>query len=323
MDNVLTLLERFGLLALLGIVLVAFSIALPNTFGQSSNFQNIASSQSVLAVAALALLLPLVGGRFDVSVGGNMSMCAVLVATLMGPDGWSPTVSILLALVFGAFVGAINGVVVAYLGVNSIIATIGSGTIMSGVVQAYTHGIPISNGIPRSVTALGADTVLGIPDIFLVMLGIALAVWCVLTQSAYGRRLVATGSNLTAARLVGLDVRRTVMLSFIGAGLLAGATGVMQVITQGSGDPNAGGITFILPALAAVFLGSTNWRPGYYSVQGTVIGLYFIGATVTGLVLEGVQPWVTDVFDGAAIVIAVVLSAQVRRRRTGASEVGS
>jgi ribose transport system permease protein len=233
-----------------------------------------------------------------------------------------------LALVFvacaliGALLGLVNGVIVAYLGVNSIIATLGTGTIMAGLVQAYTGGVPITDGISSWLTDLNTKTVLGVPVLFLVMLAIAAAVWFLLRQTPYGRRLVATGSNLAAARLTGIDVRRVITGSFVAAGFVAGIGGVLQVAAQGSGDPSVGGLAFLLPAIAAVFLGATTWQPGEYNVPGTLLGLFFISTTISGLVLAGVAPWVTDVFNGSAVVVAIVISAQLRRKRTGALEVG-
>ena len=314
--------ERFGVLILFALVVAGFSIAQSETFPTAENFQNIAISQSVLAIIAVALVIPLVGGRFDVSVGNNVGLCAIATAALMSKhDVPLPAVFVACAGI-GATVGLINGLIVAYLGVNSIIATLGTGTIMAGLVQAYTEGVPINEGISTTLTDLNTRTIVGIPLLFVLMLALCWVVWFVLTQTPYGRKLLAVGSNQTSARLTGLNVQRLVMLSFVGTGLLAGIGGVLQVAAQGSGDPSVGGLTFILPALAAVFLGATTWRPGQYNVPGTLLGLFFVGATISGLVLAGVAPWVTDVFNGAVVVIAIVISAQIRRKRTGSLEVG-
>ncbi len=314
--------ERFGVLFLLAGVIAFFSIAYGDTFATTENFQNIAISQSVLAIVALAILIPLIGGRFDVSIGGNLGLCAIAGAALMSELSLPLPLVFLACAAIGATLGLINGVIVAYLGVNSIIATLGTGTIMAGLVQAYTEGVPINTGISPTLTDLNTSTVLGVPLLFLVMLAISVAVWFLVTQTPFGRQLVATGSNLTAARLTGMDVRRLIMGSFVAAGLVAGIGGVLQVAAQGSGDPSVGGLAFILPAIAAVFLGATTWRPGQYNVPGTLIGLFFVSTTISGLVLAGVAPWVTDVFNGGAVVIAIVISAQLRRKRTGTLEVG-
>jgi ribose transport system permease protein len=316
-------LERFGLAILFGIVIVVFSLLRPDTFATSANWEAIATSEAVLGIAAVALIVPLVGGRFDVSVGSNMGLCAVVCAGLMSKSGLPLALAIVIAIALGGFVGIVNGMIVAYLGVNSIIATLGVGTVLGGLDEAYTHGIAISSGLSPELTNLSAKSILGLPALFCIMIVVAAAVWFVLTQTPFGRQLTATGSNMRAARLTGLNVGRIVWVSFITSGLLAGIGGVMQVGATGSGDPTVGGIGFIVPALAAVFLGATTWKPGTYNVPGAILALFFLGATVSGLVLVGVEPWVTNVFNGGAVVIAIIISAQFRRRRTGSAEVGS
>lgn len=315
--------ERFGLLFILLAEIAVFAVTEPSTFPTLANFQIIATSVSVLGVAALALMLPLIAGRFDVSVGANLGVCAIVVATMMSRFHLPLAVAVLVAVAVGAGIGLVNGVIVAYFGVNSIIATIGSSTVMAGLVQAYTGGIPISTGLSSTLTDLSNKDAFNIPDMFLILVGVALVCWYLHSQTPYGRHLFATGSNLSAAKLNGLPVRGIVLLSFIGAGALAGVAGVMQVAAQGSGDPSAGGLQFIMPALAAVFLGATTLQPGRYNVAGSILSLIFLSTTISGLVLSGVHPWVTDVFNGSAVIIAIAVSAQVRRRRTGTLEMGT
>jgi ribose transport system permease protein len=315
--------ERFGLLVIFAVVVMVFGLLNPATFLTLANAQNIVASQSVLAVVGLALMMPLVGGRFDVSVGGILAVCAVVCAMLMSSLHLPLPLAVVAAIALGTAVGLVNGAIVAFLGVNSIIATIGTGTVLGGLVQALTGGIPISTGLSPALTELSTVAIAGVPAVFVVAVVLAVAVWFVLTQTPFGRRLVATGSNPAAAHLVGVKTRRVVLTSFLCSGGLAGVAGVLQVAVQGSGDPGTGGLPFILPALAAVFLGATTWRPGTYNVPGMLIGLLFVGAMISGFVLLGVQPWVTDVLNGAVVVAAIIVSAQIRRRRTGALAIGS
>ncbi|MFF4053611.1 ABC transporter permease [Streptomyces chartreusis] len=317
------MLERFGLLILFVALIVVFTGLRPDTFTTAANFRSIAISQSVLAVAALALMLPLVGGRFDVSVGANLGLCSIVCAALMSRAGLPLPLAVLGALLVGGVIGALNGAIVAYLGVNSIIATLGVGTVIGGVVTAYTQGVPISSGLSPILATISTQLIAGLPVLFVIMLVLAVVTWFMLTQTPFGRHLTAVGSNAAAARLTGLQVNRLVLLSFVGSGLLAAIAGVLQVGAQGNGDPTIGGLPFILPALAAVFLGATTWHPGTYNVPGTILGLFFLGTAISGLSLLGVQPWVTDVFNGGAVVLAIVFSAQLKRRRTGFLEIGS
>lgn len=315
--------ERFGLLALFVAMAVVFSLQLPDTFATLTNWRAIAIAQSVLAVAAMALMLPLITGRFDISVGANIGITSIVAAKAMSSAGLPLVAAVALALAAGVTIGSINGFLVAYLGVNSIIATLGVSIILGGLVQAWTSGSPVSSGLSPTLTGLSAKLVLGVPVLLVITLLIGAATAGMLNHTTFGRYMTATGANEVAARLNGMPTRRILLGSFVAAGLLAGMAGVLQVAAQGNGNPQVGGIAFILPALAAVFLGATTLKPGTYNVGGTILSLFFIGTAVSGLALHGAQPWVTDVFNGTAVVVAVTLSAQFRRRRTGASELGT
>lgn len=315
-------LERFGLPVLMLAMIGAFSAARPETFATAANWRVIATSQSVLAIAAIALIFPLVAGRFDISVGANVGISSIATAGAMSNNHLPLIVAILVGVGLGAVIGLVNGVLVAYLGVNSIISTIGVSTVLGGLVFAYTNGVPLGTGLSPILTDLGTKSVANLPVIFLVMIATAIASWVVLTRSTYGRRLTAVGSNEVAANLTGLSVQRIVLISFVASGLLSGIAGVLQVAVQGSGNPQVGGIAFMLPALAAVFLGATTLIPGTYNVAGTILALFFVGIAVSGLTLLGAQSWITDVFNGGAVVIAVALAAHFRRRRTGTVTLG-
>jgi ribose transport system permease protein len=317
-----SVLERSGLILLLILVIVLFSVLQPDTFPTAANWRSIATSQPVLAVAALALIVPLIGGRFDISVGANLGLCAIVTASAMSHYGMPLAIAIVLGIGTGAFVGLINGYIVSFLGVNSIIGTLGVSTILGGLVTGYTEGIPISSGLSPLLTDISVKSVMGVPVLFLVMVVVSVGTWFLLTQTPYGRHLAAVGVSHESARLTGIRVKRVVLLSFVAAGALAGIAGVLEIGAQGNAGPSLVGVTFILPALAAAFLGATTWNPGRYTVPGTLIGLFFLGTTISGLALVGTQPWITDVFNGTAVVLAIALSAQLRRRRTGSMEVG-
>jgi ribose transport system permease protein len=320
--NTLDQLERFGLFLLFIAVVIVFGVWRPDTFATAANFRTIATTQSVTAIAALALIFPLVGGRFDLSVGANLGLCSVATAAAMSKANLPLVPAIAVGLAFGSAIGLINGVVVGYLGVSSLIGSLGMSTVIAGVVTGYTDGIPIGTNLSPTLTDLGANTVAGLPVLFLIMIVISIVTWYVLNHTPYGRRLAAVGSNLRASRLMGIPARKIVVLSFVASGLLAGMAGVLQVAAQGSGNPQVSGLTFILPAIAATFLGATTWQPGRFNVPGTIVALFFLGTTISGLALIGAAPWITDVFNGTAIVVAVALSAQFRRRRMGELEIG-
>jgi ribose transport system permease protein len=314
--------ERFGLVGLLVIVIVVFSLLRPSTFGSLANFQSIAASQSVLAVAALAFMPALLCGRFDVSVGGMLAASHIFTGAMITAVGLPDPIAIVLGIAFGGLIGLFNGYIVAYRGVDSIIGTLAVSIILGGLVIAYTQGQAMYEGIDPVYSQLGAVRFYGFPVLFLIMIGLAIVTLLVFTQTPFGRRVSAVGSNINAARLSGIPVQRTMLLSFMAGGLLAGCAGVMMIARLGSSNPNVGSLNDILPALAAVFLGATTWRPGQYTVIGTLIALFFVGICISGLALLGTQPWVTSVFNGSVVIVAIAISAILRARRTGAATIG-
>lgn len=310
--------ERFGLLVLFAVVVVFFSVTQGDTFATSGNWQTIVSSQAVIAIIAFGTIVPLIAGNFDLSVGANSIMCSIAAAAVMSKHGWSLAPAIVFALAVGSFVGAVNGILVARLGLNGFVATLGSATVISGLVDAYSNNLPIVDNLSTKLLDFGTQDVVGIPKLTVAAVVVAVIVWYGLTQTPFGRRLTAIGSNAPAARLVGIRVDRTIFLSYFVAGLLSGVAGVMLIANQGTADPSVSGLAFVLPALAAVFLGASSFSPGQFNVPGTIVGLLFVATVVSGLTLSGAKPWVEPVFNGTALIVAVGASAAFRRRRLGA-----
>jgi len=161
---------------------------------------------------------------------------------------------------------------------------------------------------------------LGIPKPTWLLIVCALGVEYMLRFTVYGRQLVQIGSNARSARLVGIRVKRLMFTVFVVAGALAAVAGALQLARTGSASPQLGpGLT--LNAIAACFLGSTTIRPGQFNVPGTLVGVFFVAVMVNGLTLAGAADWVEPTFNGAAVVIAVTLSAILARRRGGTASV--
>lgn len=308
-------LDRYGLPLLLAAVCLVFASLHPETFATSANWSVIGASVSVVAVAALAFMVPLTAGEFDLSVGSIALAASIVVAGAMSRHGLPLAAALVLGVAAGALAGLVNGLLVARAHVNSLIATLGMATVLGGLVLWYTDGLTIANGISGALTSLGVDKLLGVPALVICLALVAAVVAWLLELTAYGRSLRAVGSSREAARLAGVDVRRTVELSFVTSGALAGVAGILLVAQNGNGNPQAGGIAFLLPAVAGAFLGATTIRPGRFNVAGTLIGLLFVAVVVNGLSLSGVDPWVEQVFTGGALVVAVALSEAVLRKR--------
>jgi ribose transport system permease protein len=314
-------LERFALPGVFILVLVFFSLwsTTGSTFSRVANFQEVGSSQAYLGILALAAMIPLICGEFDFSVGPIAGVSQVATAAAMSRFHAPLALAIVIGIAFGAFIGLTNGAVVARIGVNSLIVTLGMAGILLGLVNWYTSGQSISLGISPTLTSFGSSNWLGFPKVCYLLLVGALLVYYLLVHTPFGRYLTSVGSNRQAARLVGLRVERITMMSFVLSGTLAGLAGVLLVARTGSANPQIGTVADTLQALAAVFLGATAIRPGRFNVLGTMIAIYFIAFTVTGLQIAGVQPWINDVFNGGALFIAVIVSTLLGRKRAGIS----
>ena len=311
--------ERFTLPGLFALVLIFFSAwsTTGHLFGTAANFQEVASNYVYIGILTLASLIPLVCGEFDFSVGQNAGFTQIVVATAMARFHVPLPFAVLLAIAFGALVGLNNGNVVARLGVNSLIVTLGTSGILLGVVEWYTNGQSISLGISQSLLNFGSRNWGGVPEVVYLLVVVALIVYYLLEHTPYGRYLTSIGSNARAARLVGLRVDRLKLSAFVFSGALAGIAGVLLVAKNGSASPEAGSVTDTLAALAAAYLGATSIRPGRFNVPGAMLAVYFIGFSVAGLAIAGVQSWVSQVFSGGALFVAVVISTVIGRRRSG------
>lgn len=309
--------ERYGLVVLL-LVIVAFFSLLPSsrdTFFTSANLSIVLANQSVIMIIGVALLLPLIAGHFDFSIGAVAVVSAVVCAGAQVNFDIPMFPAILIAIVLASVIGLINGVLVARFGMNSFVSTLGVATLLGGLVQWYTGGLAII-GMDPALGQFGSQQWFGVPRVVFVVVIVVAAVWYLLTHTPFGRSLYAIGSNPRSAVLVGLPKARYTIVAFVLSGLLAGIAGIILVARTGGANPDTG--TYLLfPALAAVFLGATAIHPGRFNVIGTIVGVLFVAVSVSGLTLAGAQNWVDAVFNGAALLVAVFLSSYLRRRREG------
>jgi ribose transport system permease protein len=309
-------LQRYGLLILFALSAAGFSVLLPDSFATVLNFRNIAGNQAVLAIVSLAAIIPLICGHFDLSIGAVLGLTSVATAALFSTYSAPMWVAVPAGIALGALVGLFNGVLIAKLHVNALITTLGVATVITGLITLYTDGQSILTGIPTALTDIGSGVWFGVPCTLYFLGGVALFTWYLLEHTPFGRYLYAVGSNPQAARLVGLKVDRIVIQSFVVSGALVGFGGVLQVARQGSGNPQVG-VFFLMPALSAAFLGATSIHPGRFNVPGTILAVFFLAKSVSGLSLLGVDNWVEAIFNGTALVIAVALSTVLSRRQAG------
>jgi ribose transport system permease protein len=307
-------LDRFSGLYLGAFFIILFGIWTPSQFLTISTVQIIASQQSVAALVALALLLPLVAGEFDLSVGFMANLSGLLATVLMLNDHLPVLLAILISIVVCAGIGWVNGLIVVKLRVNSFIATLGMGSVLGALTTIFTGGqtpLPYTGAFWTNLTQV---KIFGFQVVVLYLVVVALVVWWVLSQMPLGRRMYATGANPDAARLSGVRTSRMAWGSLIASAAISGLAGVLY--TSLTGPSLTFGATFLLPAFAACFLGATQILPGRFNVWGTLIAIFVLAIGVTGLQLVTSVSWITDMFDGVALVVAVALSVTQQRRKT-------
>jgi ribose transport system permease protein len=305
-------LDRFSGLYVWAALIIIFAIWVPDTFLRTNNVQIIAGNEAITGMLALGIIIPLAAGVFDLSFAGVAGL-SVAVTAWAQVNGYNPLVAALMAIVVGTLVGVINGFVVVKLKVNSFIATLGMSSLLLAATFWITDGKQIVSGFSEGFLNLGSQQVFGIPLPFYGMLILAVAIYILIEYLPVGRYLYASGGNPVAARLAGVRVDRIVYGSLIASSLVAGITGVVLAARIGTASPDIGP-SYLLPAFSAVFLGSTQIKPGRVNVLGTLIAIYLLATGVKGLQLAGAPSYTDDLFNGLALIIAVALAARSARK---------
>lgn len=304
--------ERFALIGVWIAVIIFFSFA-TDRFMTEGNISSLLGSQAVLLILALGLLLPLRVGDFDLSVASTLGLSAMLVAILNVEHGWNVWLAALFAILIGCIIGLVNGLVVVRWNINPFIVTLGMSTFIQGVIFWVSKSNTISGIDPALSDFVLQDTIFGIPADFWYALIVAAVIWYVFEFTPLGQRFLFVGQSQDMARLNGIAVSRTRVLALVASGGIAALAGVVLAGSTGSADPNSAA-SFLMPAFAACFLGTTVLKIGRFNPWGTVIALYFIGTGTTGLQLLGAQNYVQQLFYGAALIIAVILAEVLRKR---------
>ncbi len=313
-----SILSRYSLVILLvaSFIIYATWDKTGDVFTSTANLQNVAGSQAILAILTLGLIIPMVSGNLDLSIGSTAGLSSIAAAGLYSETGAPLLVGVAFGIVMGLIVGVINGLLVTYFGIDSFIVTLGTSAIILGAVDWYSKGTSILSGIPQELVSFGSTKLLGVPKLVYVLVLVALFVWYLLEQTPYGRNLHAIGSNKAASRLVGIRVERSIQVSFILSGGLAGLAGVLLVANAGAGNPQVGA-GFTLPAIAAAFLGAASFKLGKLNVLGSLVAIYFLAININGLTLSGVANWISNVFTGLALILAIIFTGFLARSKSG------
>ncbi len=303
----------YGLIVLLTLEIVVFSIWAPDTFLTWVNFRAVALNQVILGLLVLAMLVPLIAGELDASLPAVLTVSSLTSASLMSNGHLSLVPSIVAAIVLATLIGTVNGLVVVRLGVGSLVTTLGTFTVLTGLITGLAGGRTITEGLPKeTMRRLAEPRPLGLPLPVLYLLVVAVGVWFVTEHTTIGRQWQAIGSSEPAARMAGVRTQRLRILAFTAGGFLAGVAGCVQLIKAQLGSPNIGpGLLF--PAFAAAFLGATAFRPGRFNVRGALTAIALLSLGVVGLIMVGAPYWVDQIFNGGALIASLFLVRYLRR----------
>ena len=293
-------------------VFVLFTILEPERFFAADNFRNILSSSSLTVIVAAGITVPLVMNDFDLSPVGNVAFSGALAAALQANYGWPWELAVLTALLAGLLVGVLNGFLVAGLRASSFVITLATSSVLVGLGTAVQRSKTIYTGFEEGYLKLGQSEFFGFrsPVLFAAGLVLILHVWMGHTVS--GRRMLAVGENQSAAMVGGMRVISLRMVGLVTSGVIAALAGVLIFSRAGQTYVNAGA-PLLLPAFAAVFLGSALSGGGRFTVAGTAVAAVLLQMVSTGLVINQVPRWSSDVFSGGVLALAILLAPRESR----------
>ncbi|AZO00826.1 ABC transporter permease [Mesorhizobium sp. M9A.F.Ca.ET.002.03.1.2] len=306
---VLGIFARYGTIIGLLAMIVTFSILSPHAFPTVGNFTNVLNQASLAMIIAGGLTLAVVVGELDLSIGFAASLHGILITGLVVHDKLPIPLAVVIVIALGAVIGLVNGFIVTKVKVNSVIATLGVGTILTGLAFAYSAGVPIVAGVPEAFLQLSLGRWLfGIPNNIIVMILVLGGLWLLVERTPLGQEIQAVGGNAVAARLAGVNVDRIKILGFVISGMCAALTGILLASRLGSGTASAAD-SYLLTAFAAVFLGSATLRDGEFHVLGTLVGALIIAFGFNGLNIFGAPTFSQYVLQGAILIIAVGMAS--------------
>lgn len=305
--------EAYALVAALLVLVAVFGALRPEAFLSWANISTMLGSQAVLVVLTLALIIPLTAGDFDLSVASVLTVAGMILAVLNAQEGWPLWAAMLVALAAGVITGVVNAAFILYFRIHSLIVTLGTGTFIQGVVLWISGSMTVSGLSPGLTEYVIITRLFGIPLAFYYALGLCVLLWYFFEYTTPGRRLLFVGRGREVARLSGIRVDRVRFWSLVTSGFLSACAGMLYAGTIGAADPLSG-LTYLLPAFAAAFLGATAVYPGRFNPWGSLVAVYFLIVGITGLTILGIQTFVQNLFYGGALVVAVALSQLVRNR---------
>lgn len=304
----------YGLPILTIVLIVLFSLLLPDTFPTALNARSILSDKAIIAMLSLAAMLPMMAGRIDLTVGYGIVLWHILVISLQTHYGMNWLAACALVIAAGAFVGLLNGLLVEFAQIDSFIATLGTGTILYALALWYTGGQQVMGNLSQAFLNLNGLSAFGIPITAFYVFGLAVFLWVMTERLPIGRYIYAIGANPRAAALNGIRVRFYVIGVFVASGVITAFAGMVLASKLQIGQATVG-LEYLLPALVGAFLGSTTIRPGRVNVLGTIFGVLILAVGISGIQQLGGPFYIEPLFNGVTLIIAIGIAGYAQRRR--------
>ena len=304
----------YGLVILAVLLGALFSILLPETFPTMINLRSIIGDKAIIAILSLAVMIPMVTGKIDLTVGYGIVLWHILAISLQTKYGFPWPLAVLTVLALGGFVGFLNGVLVEIAQIDAFIATLGTGTILYAIAMWHTQGHQVVGIAPDGFYAIAGLFFLDLPITGYYVLALTLVLWVILEYLPIGRYFYAIGANPKAAALNGIPVRRYTIVAFVSSGALTAFAGVLLASRLRIGQASVG-LEYLLPALVGAFLGSTTIKPGRVNVWGTIVGVAILAIGISGIQQFGASFFVEPLFNGATLLVAIGIAGYAQRRR--------
>lgn len=307
---------RFSGVYVLAAFILVYGLWVPQTFLTAATLQSTLRDTAVVGIVTVGVVIAISAGVFDLSFASNLSLSGILCGTLMYSHQVAPWLAILASLASGVLLALINSFFVTKVGLNSIVVTLGTSSILLATTSWLTDSGQFITGFPASFTGLVAPSPLGIPMVTVFFVVVALLGWYLLEHSPVGRRMQATGLGPDAARLAGVNTATMTLVGFLVVGVTSSLAGVLITAQVNAAIPTVGA-GYLLPVVAGAFLGATQFKPGRFNIAGTVLAIYLLATGAKGLQLGGGgHAWITDAFNGLALLAAVSFAA-LSQRSTG------
>jgi ribose transport system permease protein len=290
-------------------LVVVFGLIDPSTMLTWATVKQVLNQYAVTGLVALALVMPLAAGVYDLSVGSVAGLSGIATAYTLAHISTNTVVALAAGIAMALACGLVNAIAVQVLRVDSFIGTLATGSIFGALAIAISGEQPISKNVGGSFSqAVALDNIAGVtrPVIYLAIAGLVL--WYVLQRHAVGRYVTSLGFDREVARLAGVPIGRLVVISLLVSAVLAGIGGIAATATVGAGSSTIGP-SYLLPGFAAAFLGATQFQPGRFNVGGTIVAVFLIGTGDVGLLLVGAPAWAPDIFDGVILIAAVSIAS--------------